>query len=396
MQNRSIIDYVSPEINRGRFPVQRVVGESVKVSATIFGDGHDYLRAVVEVKAPGARKWTSVEMTEHGNDAWSARFTVDQQGVYRYRIVSWVDQLKTWHKGFRKKHEAGQPMDVELKIGANFLTEVANKLKGKAAATVNDAIKQLGQADEAAAVDYVLGSVFAKVLADYPHRQFETTYDPDLRVKVGRRRERFSAWYELFPRSASPDVNRPGTFKDVENLLPRVSELGFDVLYMPPVHPIGRRNRKGRNNATEAMPGEPGSPWAIGAAEGGHKAILPELGDISDYKNLIKRARSEYGIDVALDLAFQCAPDHPYIEAHPEWFIWRPDGTIMYAENPPKKYQDIVPINFETEDHKALWKELLSVVLHWCKAGVTIFRVDNPHTKPYRFWEYVIEETHKK
>lgn len=396
MQNRSIIDNVKPQVNNGRFPVQRVVGEWVHISADIFGDGHDSLRAVVEYKTAKARKWTSLEMKDEGNDAWSASFKVSEQSVYQYRIVSWVDHLKTWLSGFHKKEADGQPMGVELTIGANFLTQLANQLKGAAAKEVNGAIKQLGQKDEKKAVGYVLGGDFAKVIHDHPLRQFETIYDHNLRVKVGRLRERFSAWYELFPRSASPEISRAGTFKDVENLLPRVHDLGFDVLYMPPVHPVGRKNRKGRNNATNAMEGEPGSPWAIGAAEGGHKAILPELGDIKDYKALIKKAKTAYDIDVALDLAFQCAPDHPYIEAHPDWFIWRPDGTIMYAENPPKKYQDIVPINFETSDHKALWKELLSVVIYWCKAGVTIFRVDNPHTKPYRFWEFIIEATNKQ
>jgi starch synthase (maltosyl-transferring) len=398
MQNRSIIDNVKPQVNNGRFPVQRVVGESVHITANIFGDGHDSLRAVLEYKTTKARKWTSLEMEieNEGTDAWSASFKVTEQAVYQYRIVSWVDHLKTWLSGFRKKQEDGQPMGVELTIGANFLSVVANKLKGAAAQKVSDAIKQLGNKDENKAVRYVLGSDFAKLVHDHPLRQFETTYDHNLRVKVGRRRERFSAWYELFPRSTSPDISRSGTFKDVEELLPRVHDLGFDVLYMPPVHPVGRKNRKGRNNATNAMEGEPGSPWAIGATEGGHKAILPELGDIKDYKALIKKAKVNYDIDVALDLAFQCAPDHPYIEAHPDWFIWRPGGTIMYAENPPKKYQDIVPINFETSDHKALWKELLSVVIYWCKAGVNILRVDNPHTKPYRFWEYIIGETNKQ
>ncbi|OAV45474.1 alpha-1,4-glucan--maltose-1-phosphate maltosyltransferase [Lewinella sp. 4G2] len=396
MQNRSVIDNVTPQINNGRFPIKRVVGELVELSASIFGDGHDYLRAVVEYKHAKDKKWTTVEMNDHPNDLWTATFQVTKQGVYSYRIVSWVDQLLTWYRGFKKKQAAGQEMGVELAIGGNLLTAVKKALPKSKQSEVNKAIKALGQQDEAAAVDYVLGSVFGKIINDYPLRRFETVYDHQMKVKVGRTRERFSSWYELFPRSTSPDVDRAGTFKDVENLLPRIDELGFDVLYMPPVHPVGRKNRKGRNNAVTALEGEPGSPWAIGAAEGGHKAILPELGDIEDYKNLILKAKSVYDIDVALDLAFQCAPDHPYIEEHPEWFIWRPDGTIMYAENPPKKYQDIVPINFETEDHVALWKELLSVVTYWCEAGVTIFRVDNPHTKPYRFWEYIIEETHKK
>ncbi|NJC24642.1 maltotransferase domain-containing protein [Neolewinella antarctica] len=395
MQNRSIIDHVKPEINAGRFMIKRVVGELVDVSATIFGDGHDYLRAVVQFKHAAEKDWTEVEMNELPNDFWEATFAVPKQGIYGYRIVSWVDHLLTWYRGFKKKQADGQAMGIELTIGGNFLTVLKKQSPKKDHKKLSEAIKALGQSDTEAAVAYVLGPEFGKLINDYPLRQYETTYDRDLRVKVGRLRERFSSWYELFPRSTSPDVNRAGTFKDVEQLLPRIHELGFNVLYMPPVHPVGRKNRKGRNNATTALENEPGSPWAIGAAEGGHKAILPELGDIADYKKLIKSAKSEYDIDVALDLAFQCAPDHPYIEAHPDWFIWRPDGTIMYAENPPKKYQDIVPINFETEDHAALWKELLSVVIYWCEAGVNIFRVDNPHTKPYRFWEFIIEETHK-
>ena len=221
-----------------------------------------------------------------------------------------------------------------------------------------------------------------------------TTYDNKLRVRVGRPRELFSSWYELFPRSASPDPARWGTFRDVEALLPRVAELGFDVLYLPPIHPVGERNRKGKNNATEAQPGEPGSPWAIGSRHGGHKAVNPELGTLDDYRRLVRVAKEEHGIELALDLAFQCAPDHPWIEEHPAWFNWRPDGTIAYAENPPKKYQDIVPIDFESEDWENLWDALLDVVLFWNEQGVKIFRVDNPHAKAFRFWEWLIAKTH--
>ena len=394
MQNRTVIDHVHPQINNGRFPIKRVVGEAVEVTAKIFGDSHDYLRAVVEYKRKNGQQWQSVEMEEAANDSWSASFTVEVQGYYDYRIVAWVDHLKTWHKGFKKKQADGQDMAIELQIGAKFLRERADGLEGEAQQAIEAAIEQLGGETDGA-VDYVLGAPFAELLRTYPLRRMETTYDLGLTVKVGRVKERFSSWYELFPRSASPDIDRDGTFMDVEALLPRIQELGFDVLYMPPVHPVGYRNRKGRNNATEAMEGEPGSPWAIGAKEGGHKAILPALGDIDDYKSLIAKSQ-DFGMEVALDLAFQCAPDHPYIEAHPEWFIWRPDGSIMYAENPPKKYQDIVPINFETEEWKALWEELLSVTLYWCEAGIKIFRVDNPHTKPYRFWEYIIRETNDK
>lgn len=394
MQNRTVIDHVQPQINNGRFPIKRVVGEYVDVSASIFGDGHDYLRAKVQYKLQSAKKWQEVEMADEPNDLWTARFQVTKKGRYQYRLVAWVDHLLTWYRGFKKKEADGQDMAVELQIGANLMTVAAKQYSKTAAAPLRAAIKQL-DASDTAAVKFVLSGEFAGLIKRFPLVQYETIYDHGLEIRVGRLKERFSSWYELFPRSSSPDVDRTGTFKDVEQLLPRIEELGFDVLYMPPVHPVGKRNRKGRNNATNAKEGEPGSPWAIGSDEGGHKAILPELGTIDDYQALIKKAKRK-GIDVALDLAFQCAPDHPYIEAHPEWFIWRPDGTIAYAENPPKKYQDIVPINFETEDWKNLWDELLEVVMYWCKAGVTIFRVDNPHTKPYRFWEWLIDKVGKK
>ncbi len=386
MQNRTIIDHVSPQVNNGRFPIKRVVGEAVHVKASVFGDGHDYLRAIVEYRHESSKKWAEVIMQEHPNDEWTATFLVEQQGTYLYRVVAWVDHLLTWRNGFLKKLADGQDMQVELQIGIQLLHE-AVKLHGK---TKGKPLVELAkQLATEGAIDTVLSAAFALQIEALPLRQHTTTYDHQLQVRVGRLKERYSAWYELFPRSASPDINRSGTLKDVQALLPRLEEMGFDVLYMPPVHPIGKRNRKGRNNATEALADEPGSPWAIGSDEGGHKAILPELGTVDDYKALVKAAAGK-GIDVALDLAFQCAPDHPYITEHPEWFIWRPDGTIAYAENPPKKYQDIVPINFETADWEKLWNELLSVVVYWCEAGVKIFRVDNPHTKPYRFWEWLI------
>ncbi len=394
MQNRTIIDQVKPEVNHGRFPIKRVVGERVAVSANIFGDSHDYLRALIEYRKAGSEDWEMTEMTEGVNDLWTGSFTVDAQGYYEYRLVAWVDHLKTWYRGFKKKQADGQEMGIELQIGANFLSEKADILGEHHHHRITQAIQRLG-AETPTAVAYVLGDEFAQLLQDYPLRRHVTVYDPGLRVKVGRARERFSSWYELFPRSTSPDVRRSGTFADTEALLPRIKEFGFNVLYLPPVHPVGYKNRKGRNNAVQAMEGEPGSPWAIGAKEGGHKSLIPELGDLNDYQRLMNSCR-EHGMEIALDLAFQCAPDHPYITEHPEWFIWRPDGSIMYAENPPKKYQDIVPINFETEDWKALWEELLEVTLYWCEAGVRIFRVDNPHTKPYRFWEYIIRETNDR
>lgn len=392
MQNRTVIDHVLPQVNNGRFPIKRVVGEAVHIHASVFGDGHDYLRALVEYRHDDQKKWTAIPMQEHPNDEWTASFVVEKQGLYHYRIVAWVDHLLTWRNGFVKKLADGQNMQVELQIGQQLLQAAAKCYSKAKAKPLLDAVKTLATGE---ASDFVLSNSFAQLIEALPLRQHETVYDHSLQVRVGRQKERYSTWYELFPRSASPDINRSGTLKDVQALLPRLEEMGFDVLYMPPVHPIGKRNRKGRNNATEALPGEPGSPWAIGSDEGGHKAILPELGDIQDYKALVKAAAAK-NIDVALDLAFQCAPDHPYITQHPEWFIWRPDGSIAYAENPPKKYQDIVPINFETADWKNLWEELLSVVEFWCEAGVKIFRVDNPHTKPYRFWEWLIARIFQK
>lgn len=396
MQNRTVIHSVQPQVAGGRFAIKRIIGESVDVSATIFGDGHDSIRAALLYKHDKAKTWTEVPMQDHPNDYWTASFTVEKQGGYEYKLEAWVDHLLNWYQGFKKKQADGQNMQVELEIGVDHLEKAAktySKTKGK---PLVDMAKKLKKEDYDTAVRTVLSGAFASLVSEYNFKQHVTTYEDDLLVWCGRKRELFSSWYEIFPRSASPDPSRSGTFKDVEELLPRVHEMGFNVLYFPPIHPIGKKNRKGRNNATEAKPGEPGSPWAIGSDEGGHKAILSDLGTLDDYQHLIKKARNEYGIDIALDLAFQCAPDHPYIKEHPEWFVWRPDGTIAYAENPPKKYQDIVPINFETDDWKALWEELLSVVLYWCDKGVTIFRVDNPHTKPYRFWEWLIASVLKK
>ncbi|NBC07589.1 MAG: DUF3416 domain-containing protein [Bacteroidetes bacterium] len=395
MRNRVVIENVRPEVNGGAFFIKRIPGETVAVSADIFGDGHDHIRASLLFRHESQKRWTEVFMQEAVNDEWTARFRVTEKGMYHYKFVGWVDHLLHWYDGFLKKQEAGQDMSVELQIGAQLLQQTAeNYPKAKAedlkalAATLADASK----AEEA--VQQVLSPGFKQVVESTPMKQFETVYDQSLRVRVGWEKELFSTWYEVFPRSTSQQPGKHGTFKDVEALLPRVEEMGFDVLYLPPIHPIGKVNRKGKNNSTNAQEGEPGSPWAIGSDEGGHKAIHPKLGTLEDYKQLIEKA-NERGIDIAFDLAFQCAPDHPYIKEHPEWFLWRPDGTIAYAENPPKKYQDIVPINFETEDWKNLWDELKSVILYWCEQGVRIFRVDNPHTKPFRFWEWAIAEVQK-
>ena len=392
MRQRVIIHSVSPEIERGRYPVKRVVGQRVDVACVAFGDGHDHVRVALRHRHAETRDWSATFMDELGNDRWSASFTVAERGYYHYEVEAWIDQLEHWYRGFLKKAAVGQDMRVELEIGAQLLERVADDFPDgegqlqQLVVTLRD-----GEAYRHA-VELVQGPAFAKTVHDHPLRQHVAVYAANLRVWVGRERELFSSWYELFPRSASPDPSRPGTLRDVEALLPRVKEFGFDVLYMPPIHPVGERNRKGKNNNVEAAPGEPGSPWAIGSKHGGHTAVAPELGTIEDYERLVRIAKDDFGIEVALDLAFQCAPDHPWVEEHPSWFVWRPDGTIAYAENPPKKYQDIVPLNFESDDWENLWQALLDVILFWNEKGVKIFRVDNPHTKSFRFWEWVIAQ----
>jgi starch synthase (maltosyl-transferring) len=396
MQNRVIIERVKPEIDGGIYFVKRTIGESVDVTANIFGDGHDVIRASLLYQVVGAKTWQEVFMSALPNDEWSASFTPDKTGMYAYKIIAWIDDLSTWHKGFKKKYEDGQHIDVELAMGVNFLKQnAANYSKTESKEMLAYAKVLDDKKEYLKAVQTVISEDFAKMVQGFPLKNNVTTYDHNLRVKVERTLAGFSSWYELFPRSATDSVSRHGTFKDVIKQLPRISEFGFDILYLPPVHPIGEINRKGKNNSVTAKEGEPGSPWAIGSRHGGHKAIEPALGTMADYENLIKEAK-KLGIEIALDLALQCAPDHPYIKEHPNWFVWRPDGTIAYAENPPKKYQDIVPLNFECDDWKNLWEELKSIFDFWIEKGVTVYRVDNPHTKPIPFWEWCMAEVQKK
>jgi starch synthase (maltosyl-transferring) len=387
---RVIIENVQPEIDGGLYPAKRTVGERVDVTAAIFGDGHDHIRAEVLYKKAGDKKWASVELMHHGNDFWSASFYVAEKSPYVFTVQAWIDHFETWYDGFKKKADAKVDVKVELLEGAQLLLKLAGDKKNKLSTTA----AKLESSDEySKKVAYVLSDEFAQLVHEYPLRENVTVYHKELMIAVESKRALFSTWYELFPRSASLE-GKHGNFKDVIKLLPRISSMGFDVLYMPPIHPIGKLNRKGKNNNVRSEAGEPGSPWAIGSDEGGHKAVHAELGTLEEYKRLITEAK-KLNIDIALDLAFQCAPDHPYVKDHPEWFKQRPDGTIQYAENPPKKYQDIYPFNFECEDWQGLWKELLSVILFWIDQGVQIFRVDNPHTKPISFWEWAIAETHK-
>ena len=388
-RRRVAIESVSPEIDAGRFPAKRAVGESVTVEADVFADGHDSLAAVLRYRPASSATWVEVPMSPLANDRWRGEFTVTGLGRYVFTLEAWVDHFATWSKQFAKRVEAGQDVSVELEVAARMIEEAASRADGNATdasrlRALAAAIRK-GRAAATAALDGELTALMAR----YADRRHATAYGRELAVVVEPERARFSAWYELFPRSAG-DPGKHGTFRDVERRLPRIAEMGFDVLYLPPIHPIGHTHRKGANNRP-ARPGEPGSPWAIGSEEGGHKSINPALGTLDDFKHLLAAAR-ELGIDVALDIAFQCSPDHPYTREHPEWFKHRPDGSIQHAENPPKKYEDIVPFDFETEAWRELWQELLSIFTYWIDQGVHVFRVDNPHTKPFPFWEWVIGE----
>jgi starch synthase (maltosyl-transferring) len=388
-KSRVIIENVQPQVDGGLYPAKRTIGERVDVTADIFGDGHDHLRARLLYKKEGAPQWSHVEMTPSHNDHWYGAFTVTEKGIYEFTLIAWVDHFDTWYDGFKKKAAAKVDVHLELREGVQYIRTIgADKNQN-----LTDAIGIL-EGDYNAALHYVQGAEFGALVHSHPLITHETTYPKTLNVVVEHKKANFSSWYELFPRSASLQ-GKHGTFLDVIKLLPRVSAMGFDVLYLPPIHPIGKVNRKGKNNNVRAEAGEPGSPWAIGSDEGGHKAVHSELGTLADYKKLIDEAR-KLNIDIALDLAFQCAPDHPYVKEHPEWFKQRPDGSIQYAENPPKKYQDIYPFNFETDGWQELWFELKSVITFWIDQGVKIFRVDNPHTKPIPFWQWAIAEVNKE
>ena len=390
---RVIIEGVAPEIDAGRYPIKRVVGEKVVVEADIFADGHDVLSARLLYRQAGETEWHETPMIPLVNDRWRAEFEVTQIGRAWYCLEAWVDHFKTWRRDTEKKKNAGQDISVELLIGARLLEEAAERAPAEAT-RLRAWAARLSEKDPATLGERVrlaLGDEVAAVMERCPDRRFATRYERELCVVVDPVLARTGAWYEMFPRSCPGKKGHHGTFRDVEAQLPRIAAMGFDVLYFPPIHPIGHTYRKGRNNNPVCQPGDPGSPWAIGSEEGGHTAIHPELGTLEDFRRLIARAR-EYGIEIAMDLAWQCSPDHPWVREHPEWFRKRPDGSIQYAENPPKKYQDIYPLDFETPAWRSLWWELRNVVQYWIDQGVRVFRVDNPHTKSLRFWEWLIRE----
>jgi starch synthase (maltosyl-transferring) len=358
------------------------------VEADAFADGHDEVACELLYRRSGEAAWSVAAMIPIGNDRFRGHFRPDAVGIWEYSVRAWIDRFGTWAHDLAKRTAAGQDLSVDLEIGARLLDSAARAAGGSAAQRFSESASLLRLAGSPA-VEEALSAELAEETRRHADRSEATVHDRALRVVVDRERARFSAWYEMFPRSASPDPTRAGTLADCEALLPYVAQMGFDVLYLPPIHPIGAMFRKGRNNRTDAETAEPGSPWAIGGPAGGHKTIHPELGTLEDFRRLCRRAEAE-GLEIALDVAFQCAPDHPYVREHPEWFRRRPDGKIQYAENPPKKYQDIYPFDFESTDWNALWEELKSVFDFWIGEGVRIFRVDNPHTKPFAFWEWVL------
>ena len=388
-RRRVVIEDVTPRVDDGRFPVKRVSGDMITVEADVFGDGHDEVRARLAWTPPGEDwQWQEVEMEPLGNDRWRASFGVDSIGRWLYSITGWTDRLRTWRHDLQKRLAAGQDVTVDLLIGAELVDAAADRVPETNTA---DAERLRDWARRLRAGETAIDAELAALADEYPDLEHTTSLTEPLALTVDPGLARFSAWYELFPRSASPDTKRHGTFRDVIDRLSYVQELGFDVLYLPPIHPIGRQFRKGPNNRSSENPADPGVPWAIGGPEGGHMAVHPDLGTLDDFDAMVAAA-GQRGIEIALDIAFQASPDHPWVEEHPDWFRARPDGTIQYAENPPKKYQDIYPFDFESSDWQGLWQALKDVFRFWIGHGVTIFRVDNPHTKAFAFWEWLIED----
>jgi starch synthase (maltosyl-transferring) len=395
-RKRVVIENVRPEIDCGRFAIRRVVGEKVIVTADIFGDGHDSISAGLLYRRIDDNQWHETPMTMIGNDRWVGAFAVGSVGAYHYTLEAWIDHFATWRRDLRKKWEAGSGVSVDLKVGAAFLEEASGRATDEDRKKLWDfaqILRKPGTPEKA--VSLAGEKELNHLMARYPDKRSAGRYGKELVVEVDRLKARFSAWYELFPRSCSAEPGKHGIFRDCEKRLPEIAKMGFDALYLPPIHPIGKTNRKGKNNLLAVGPDDVGSPWAIGSEEGGHMTVHPQLGTLEDFERLVKQAKG-HGIEIALDLAFQSSPDHPYVSKHPEWFRWRPDGSVQFAENPPKKYEDIIPLNFDTERWQELWEELKRIVLFWVEKGIRIFRVDNPHTKPFPFWEWLIREVRKE
>jgi starch synthase (maltosyl-transferring) len=408
-RRRVIIEEVQPQIDCGRYPAKRILGDDVTITAAVFGDGHDHVSGRLLYRHANETDWRFVPLISLTNDVWTGAFSLDKLGDWLYTIDAWVDHFATWCADMRKRLLAqpslsspdssaeSQNIPLALITGALLLQQAARRAKATDSKLLADAAAHLNRLAEsgAAAYDFPLSGEIVALAEKYPDLEFATRYHQELHLWVDRERARYSTWYELFPRSTSPDPTRHGTFADVSALLPSIASMGFDVLYLPPIHPIGAAFRKGRNNSVTCTEDDPGSPWAIGSKDGGHKSINPQLGTLRDFNSLVATARG-LNMEIALDIAFQCSPDHPWVAEHPDWFVIRPDGSIQYAENPPKKYQDIYPLNFESPEWRSLWEALRDVFTYWIRRDVRIFRVDNPHTKALPFWEWCIAEIHKK
>jgi starch synthase (maltosyl-transferring) len=392
-----VIENLEPLIDGGRYPIKRIVGEDLVVEADIFKDGHDIVAATLKWRVLGKRAWRETPMNFVDNDRWRGICTLYDQAIHEYTVEAWTDAFRSWQTEFAKKFEAGiSDLRSEALEGAALVEAGAKRARDRAdRKRLLEFAQQISTGANSEIHAIARSGELEVLMATYPDRAAATRYDPAPRVVVDRPAGLIGAWYEFFPRSAEGRGDRGSTFRDC---LPRVADvraMGFDVIYFPPIHPIGHTNRKGRNNSVTSEPGEPGVPWAIGSQAGGHKAVEPSLGTLEDFEWLQKEVR-KHGMEIALDFAINCSPDHPYVKEHPDWFYKRPDGTIKYAENPPKKYEDIYPLNFHCENWRELWAELKSVVLFWADRGVRIFRVDNPHTKPVAFWEYLIKGVREK
>lgn len=418
---RAIIERITPLVDCGRFPTKQIVGDSVRITAAIYGDGHDHIAAQLFFRQKTKGNWQQVRMRPLGNDLWDAEFPVDLIGAWEYYIEAWIDHFDTWAADLAKRlanqapasledNQRGNqaPLEIDSNVaqnrvdlqlafrsGAEHLNQCASRANKTDKACLSALAKQLIHLSEASVPyhDNPVTDEMRELAERYPDLRFSTK-SQQLPIWVDRERARFSTWYEFFPRSAGP-TDAPGTLRDAANLIPEIASRGFDVIYLPPIHPIGKSFRKGKNNSVIAAPGDVGSPWAIGGHDGGHTSIAPELGSLEDFELLIQAAEASQ-VEIALDIAFQCSPDHPWVSKHPDWFSIRPDGSIQYAENPPKKYQDIYPLNFESKDWQKLWDELRDVFLFWARRGVRIFRVDNPHTKALPFWEWCIQEVRRR
>jgi len=389
-----LIENVTPQISCGRFPVKRTLGDTCRVGADIVGEGHGRVSARILVRSPGTRAWRFLPMTyDYNSDRCYGSFELDRIGRWAFTVEAWPDVFDTWRDELEKKLNARLDVSLELLGGADIVRGAAQRSAGVKKARLRQAAEAL--ADESATLEerarIALDPELEELMAVHFHPLSVTRYERTLAITVDRERARFSAWYEMFPRSQGNAPGKHANFKQAERQLPRLAELGFDVVYLPPIHPVGHTHRKGRNNALIAKPGDPGSPWAIGNEHGGHTAVEPQLGTLEDFERFMRSA-DRLGLEVALDYALQCSPDHPWVKEHPDWFNIRPDGSIRYAENPPKKYEDIYPLNFRCEDWRGLWNACRDIFLFWIERGVRIFRVDNPHTKPLAFWEWVIDE----